>query len=103
MADFDLYDVLGDLGYGLNPHTRKERAAAFTYKHTDWLAALPPATTATLKALAGQFAQGGTESLENPDIFRTPEVVRAGGIAALKEVGEPRALLQEANERIFAT
>ena len=37
MADYDLYDVLGELGYGLNPRTSAERAEAFGYKHADWL------------------------------------------------------------------
>ncbi len=33
MTDYDLYDVLAELGYGLTPRTRVERADAFTYKH----------------------------------------------------------------------
>ena len=102
MGDFDLYDVLAELGYGLAPRTRIERAAAFTYKHANWLAGLPPATTATLKALAGQFAQTGTDSLENLYVFQTPEVVRAGGLAALRALGQPAEVLRQTKERIFA-
>jgi type I restriction enzyme R subunit len=102
MGDFDLYDVLAELGYGLAPRTRMERAAAFTYKHANWLAGLPPATTATLKALAGQFAQTGTDSLENLYVFQTPEVVRAGGLAALRALGQPAEVLRQTKERIFA-
>jgi len=102
MADFDLYDVLAELGYGLAPRTRAERAQAFTYKHADWLAGLPPATTATLKALAGQFAQTGTDSLENLYVFQTPEVMRAGGLAALRALGQPAEVLRQTKERIFA-
>ncbi len=79
MGDFDLYDVLAELGYGLNPRTRVERAQAFNYKHADWLKSLPAAANETLKALASQFAQAGTDSLENPYVFETPEVVKAGG------------------------
>jgi hypothetical protein len=33
MTDYDLYDVLAELGYGLAPRTRVRRADAFTYKH----------------------------------------------------------------------
>jgi type I restriction enzyme R subunit len=66
MEAYDLYDVLAELGYGQNPHTRAERVAAFTYKHADWLATLPPPAAGTLQALAAQFARGGTEGLENP-------------------------------------
>ena len=102
MGDYDLYDVLAELGYGLAPRTRADRAAAFGYKHAGWLAGLPAATRATLKALAGQFARGGTEGLENAHVFQTPEVVRAGGLAALKALGRPADVLRETKERMFA-
>ena len=103
MAAFDLYDVLAELGYGLAPRTRVERAEAFAYKHDRWLAGLPAPTAATLKAMASQFARAGTDSLENPQIFQTPEVVRAGGLAALKTLGKPADILHETKERMFAT
>jgi type I restriction enzyme R subunit len=64
MTDYDLYDVLGELGYGLNPRTCPERAEAFGYKHADWLKSLPPAASETLRRLAAQFGHGGTEALE---------------------------------------
>jgi type I restriction enzyme R subunit len=102
MTDYDLYDVLGELGYGLAPRTRPDRAEAFTYKHSRWLAALPAAAAATLKALAGQFACTGTESLENPRVFAMPDVVRASGLPALKTLGEPVSILQETKGRLFA-
>jgi type I restriction enzyme R subunit len=51
MTDYDLYDVLAELGYGLNPRTRPERADAFTYKHAGWLSGLPKTTSATLKGV----------------------------------------------------
>jgi len=102
MEDFDLYDVLAELGYGLAPRTRVERAQAFAYKHAAWLAGLPPATTAILKALAGQFAQTSTDSLENLYMFQTREVVRAGGLAALRALGQPAEVLWQTKARIFA-
>jgi type I restriction enzyme, R subunit len=102
MGEYDLYDVLAELGYGLAPRTRTERADAFTYKHESWLAGLPAPTAATLRALAGQFARGGTEDLENPEVFQTPEVVRAGGLAALRTLGRPADVLRQAKERVFA-
>ena len=102
MADYDLYDVLGELGYGLAPRTRPARADAFTYKHAGWLADLPAPTAATLKALAAQFARAGTESLESTQVFQMPEVVRAGGLPALKSLGEPARILQETKGRLFA-
>jgi type I restriction enzyme R subunit len=102
MADFDLYDVLAELGYGLAPRTRPDRAEAFGYKHRDWLSALPPATAATLQALTAQFARAGTDGLESPEVFRLSEVVRAGGLAALKSLGKPADILRETKARLFA-
>jgi type I restriction enzyme R subunit len=102
MTDYDLYDVLGELGYGLDPRTCSQRAEAFNYKHADWLARLPQPASATIKALAGQFALGGTEGLENPHVFEMTEVVRAGGLGALKAIGDAGEILRETKERMFA-
>ena len=100
--DYDLYDVLAELGWGMNPRTRRDRVMAFTYKHEDWINALPKPTAAAIRAVAGQFERGGTEELENPHIFQTPEVSAAGGLAALKAAGNPRELLFETKMRMFA-
>ncbi len=102
MNDYDLYDVLADLGYGLVPRTRDQRALAFRYKHAAWLAALPDRAKATIEAIADQFALGGTEGLENPHIWQTPQVVAAGGLAALSTAGKPADLLRQTKERMFA-
>lgn len=101
MTAYDLYDVLGELGYGLAPRTRPDRAEAFGYKHERWLSDLPARASATLKALAGQFAHTGTDSLENPEVFQMPDVVRAGGLPALRTLGEPAEILHETKERLF--
>jgi type I restriction enzyme R subunit len=100
--DYDLYDVPAELGWGMRPRTRHDRTLAFTYKHEDWLDGLPPATAATIRAIAGQFERGGTEGLENPQVFQTPEVKAAGGLAALKAAGQPAELLRETKRRMFA-
>lgn len=102
MADYDLYDVLAELGYGLAPRTRQDRADAFGYKNEGWLRDLPAKAGSTLKALAGQFARGGTDELENPQVFATPEVAKAGGLEALKALGKPAEILQETKGRLFA-
>jgi type I restriction enzyme R subunit len=102
MMDYDLYDVLAELGYGLAPRTRPQRAEAFTYKHERWLPTLPSPATATLKALAGQFARSGTDGLENPQVFETPDVTRAGGLPALRALGQPAEILPQTKERLFA-
>ena len=102
MTDYDLYDVLGELGYGLNPRTCVERADAFGYKHAEWLESLPPATSRTLRVLAAQFAQGGTDALENPHVFEMSDVRAAGGLTALKAIGSPAVVLRETKARMFA-
>jgi hypothetical protein len=94
--------VLAELGWGMNARTRHDRTLAFTYKHEDWINALPGKTAATVRAIARQFENGGTEGLENPQIFQTPEVKSAGGLAALQLAGNPRELLTETKTRMFA-
>lgn len=78
LEDCDLYDVLAELGYGLNRRTRVERVEAFAYKHLGWLNEMFAPTAATVKALTAQFTRAGTEGLENSKIFQTPEVRKAG-------------------------
>lgn len=102
MDEYDLYDVLAELGWGMNPRTRRDRVLAFTYKHEDWVFSLPQKTAATIRAIASQFERGGTEGLENPLILQTPEVRAAGGLAALQAVGKPADLVRETKVRMFA-
>lgn len=101
MADYDLYDVLAELGYGMAPKTRGERADSFAYKQESWLKRMPAGTATVIQAIAGQFAKAGTDGLENPAVFDTPEVVGAGGLAALKAMGKPSKILMETKERMF--
>ncbi len=102
MNDYDLFDVLAELGYGLAPRTRADRALAFRYKQNDWLARLPEKTRAAVLAVADQFAAGGTDDLESRYIFDLAEVRAAGGIAALSLAGDPAEVIRETKERIFA-
>jgi type I restriction enzyme R subunit len=99
---YDLYDVLADLGYGLRPLTRRQRADAFNYKHAAWLGGMPSRSADALRALAGQFARAGTEGLENQLVFETPEVKKSGGLEALRSLGRPADVLRETKARIFA-
>jgi len=55
-----------------------------------------------LIALAKQFEKGGTEELENPFIFNAPDVIKAGGLEALKGLGEPKDIINETKMRLFA-
>lgn len=94
MTEYDLYDVLTELGYGLAPRTREHRAEAFGYKHAAWLAGLPASGAAAFSALARQFARAGTDGLESPEVFQTPEVARAGGVRALRAL-RPADILRD--------
>ena len=100
-ADYDLFDVLADVGYGQAPKTRSDRAEAFEYKHGDWLLNMPEPAAAVVRAIASQFASGGTENLENPQVFRTPAVAAAGGMRALREYGRPANAVNETKRRMF--
>jgi type I restriction enzyme R subunit len=100
--DYDLYDILAELGWGMSPRTRRDRTLAFTYKHEDWLNGLPVPAGKTIRAIANQFERGGTDSLENLHIFQTPDVNTAGGLEALRAAGTPADLLHETKARMFA-
>jgi type I restriction enzyme, R subunit len=102
MQDYDLYDVLAELGYGLNPRTRMTRVIEFSMKQQQWLNDMPARTAATINAIAHQFVASGIEGLENPAIFQVPEVQRAGGLPALKLLGKPMEVIQETKVRLFA-
>lgn len=100
--DYDLYDVLAEIGYGIAPKSRAERVLALNYKYGDWFKSLPQKTMRTLLALAKQFERGGVEELENPYVFNAPEVTKAGGLDSLKILGEPRDVINETKKRLFA-
>jgi len=103
MNDFDLFDVLGQLGYDLPPLTRMSRFATFTQQHTDWLKSMPPRSARTVEAIAQQFVYEGTDGLENQQLFQVPSVMSAGGLPALKLVGrKPWDVLQDMKVRLFA-
>lgn len=100
--EYDIYDVLADIGFGVAPKNRKERVEALHYKHGDWFKGLPKETANTLLALAKQFERGGTDELENPHVFNAPDVLKSGGLEALKTLGEPKDIINEAKKRLFA-
>lgn len=102
MNDYDLFDVLGQLGYDLAPLTRMMRFATFTQQQASWLKAMPSKSARTVEAIAQQFAFEGTDGLENQQLFRVSSIERAGGMAALKAVGKPLDVLQEMKVRLFS-
>jgi len=102
LREYDMYDVLVNIAYGAEPQMRRTRAFSFSYKQRPWLDTLPEETKTVIIAIANQFAGGGTEAVESRFIFNAEPVSRAGGIAALRKGGDPKALMQETKVRIFA-
>ncbi|MEM4066999.1 MAG: DEAD/DEAH box helicase family protein [Candidatus Micrarchaeaceae archaeon] len=100
--EYDFYDILAEICFGIAPKTRKERASSFQYKHSIWLRRLLPDTKKALIAIANQFEKGGIEELENPLIFRTPDVMNAGGLKALRLLGNYQDIILEMKRRLLA-
>lgn len=100
--EYDLYDVLAEVGFGVAPKSRKERGEALRYKYDAWLKSLPKKAADTLLALAKQFERGGIEELENPYVFNAPDVIKAGGLESLKILGEPKDIIKETKEKLFS-
>jgi len=84
LKDFDLYDILAEIGFGVAPKSRRDRVFALEYKYNEWLNGLPPNTRNTLLALAKQFEIGGTEELENHYIFRFQRFPKLEGLKHLR-------------------
>ena len=101
-TDCDDYDILAESGFGALPLSRQRRAEDFSHKNKEWLQEFPAEGAEVLRALARRFAADGIAELENPEVFDTPEVAKAGGLAALRKIGEPSDLLAETKKRLLA-
>lgn len=102
MLDYDMYDVLADLGYGAQPLRRVERAEAFNQKQRAWLANQPQAVAAVLRAIAAQFGYDGISTLESSQLFNTPELIKLNARRVLIQMGDPAEVMDELKQRIFA-
>lgn len=102
MNDYDLFDVIAAVAYGIAPLTRAERAARFGEPVPDWLAAAPPPATQVIRAVVSQFEKAGTDALEKKELWGVDEVKRAGGITVLLQSGNPAELMRLTKETLFA-
>lgn len=99
----DLFDVIAELTFGLDPKTRAERAAAFGFKNKTWLNGYPERTRGVVTAIAMQFAKGGIEELESESLFDAPEVLNAGGFDTLLKLPQPPDyFVEETKVRLLA-
>lgn len=101
MADFDLYDFFGHHGYHAKALRRPERGAHYVNAHKGWFDGMDPKAATVLRGLGNQFALGGTEALETPSLWDVPEINLAGGLSALRVVGNPVQVMHEAKGRLF--
>jgi type I restriction enzyme R subunit len=101
MADFDLYDFFGHHGYHARALRRTERGALYISGNSSWFGGMDAKAAIVLQGLGHQFSQGGTEALETPALWEVPEIKLAGGLSALKKIGQPVAVMREAKGRLF--
>lgn len=99
MNDFDLYDFFGKYGYHARALRRPERGELFI-SH-GWFSGMDGKAAIVLKGLGRQFAQGGTDALESPNLWEVPEIKLAGGLNALRGLGAPGQVMLEAKARLF--
>jgi type I restriction enzyme R subunit len=101
MNDCDLYDFFGHHGYHAAALKRPQRAEHYLTANMPWFADMDASTAIVLKGFGSQFAQGGTEALESESLFDVPEIAQAGGIRALRLLGAPVQVMQDAKMRLF--
>ena len=101
MTDFDLYDFFGHHGYHARALKRPERGALFISGNQPWFNGMGAKAAIVLKGFGTQFAQGGTDALETPGLWEVPEIKLAGGLDALRVIGNPTQVMHEAKGRLF--
>lgn len=101
MTDFDLYDFFGHHGYHARALKRTERGNLYISGNAGWFGSMDAKAAIVLKGLGHQFSQGGTDALETPALWDVPEIKLAGGLTALRHLGQPAAVMHEAKGRLF--
>jgi len=101
--DADDYDAMAELGWGVRPRSRADRAAAFGPLHEPWLASLPQEASAVLRVLAKGFIERGIAAFDDLECLQLPEVERVGGMRALRKGGAPADLVRAVGDRLLRT
>lgn len=101
MNDFDLYDFFGKHGYHARALTRSQRGAEYVNANAQWFESMDTKSAIVLKSFGHQFALDGTDALESNALWDVPEIKRAGGINALRTLGKPVQVMQDAKMRLF--
>jgi type I restriction enzyme, R subunit len=98
--EYDVFDILAALAYGIVPRTRHARAEQFD-GGAEWLIRLPQPSAKVIRAIVKQFENAGTDALEARELWETPEIKKLRGLAALREGGEPSELMRKTKETLF--
>jgi len=98
--EYDLFDILAALAYGITPRTRQARAEQFA-GGPEWLIRLPQPSAKVIRAIVKQFENAGTDALEARELWEIPDIKRLRGLAALREGGEPSELMRKTKETLF--
>ena len=101
MTAFDHYDLFAHFGYRERALRRREREAAYLAQHAPWFAGMDANAATVLRGLGQQFGAGGTEALESAELWNVPLIHHAGGIDALRGLGNPVDVMREAKGRLF--
>ena len=101
LTDCDQFDLFAHYGWHEKALRRSERADAYLQTQAPWFASVGSNAAIVLQGVGRQFGLGGTEALESPELWHTPEIRRAGGVAALSSLGRPVDVLREAKMRLF--
>jgi type I restriction enzyme R subunit len=102
MTEYDTYDLFAYHGYRARALKRLERKDAYLSDNQRWFESVDANAATVLKAIGHQFEMGGTEALETPALWQVPEIEDAGGLAALRILGAPIAVMKDAKTRLFA-
>lgn len=102
MTEYDLFDFFGHYGYKARALKRFERGGLYLTDNQSWFNSLDTKASIVLKALGHQFALGGTDALETPALWDVPEIITAGGLDVLKNLGSPTEVIKDAKGRLFA-
>lgn len=102
MNDYDLFDFFGHIGYKARALKRSERGIMYIDENKKWFDGIDNKAATVLKAFGHQFTLGGTEALETKELWQVPEIKAAGGINALKILGAPTDVMQNAKGRLFS-
>jgi len=71
------------------------------YKHARWVENLSAKPTSAFHTPATQIEKSIIDAFENPHICSATDVKKAGGLAALKVLGEPKYIIIETKRRLF--